>query len=113
MVFGRPPLPKRALGGATIGALYGLFWLLQPLLLQEVVGVAWFLLSVGLLFYRALSYQAFLYWSLLWLVWRSIEDFRAGAITQLVVDLAPPVAALLLVMTSDYLPRARALDEGA
>jgi hypothetical protein len=115
MVFGRPPLPKRALGGATIGALYGLFWLLQPLLLQEVVGIAWFLLSVGLLFYRTMSYHVFVFWALLWVVWRSILDFRASPldVTQLVVDLAPPAAALILLMTSDYRARAAALDADA
>lgn len=111
MAFGRPPLDRRALLGATLGAVYALLLLPAPgtTLGVSVLGIAWFLLSMGLLFLTPLAYHAFNTWAILWAVWRGVSYFRDGGVLwQLALDLAFPVAAVLLLSSSPYLEQARA-----
>lgn len=114
----RRPIPRRALVAAVLGALYA--FLLLPtkgpaLAGVNLLGVAWLLLSIGLLFLRTLSYHAFMGWSLVWVVWKSVLAYQERDWTIFVDVLVPTVAAVLL-MTSRYLEDARqakAEDEGA
>lgn len=116
MALGRPPLGKRALLAATLGAIYGLLLLPAPetVLGVSVFGVAWFLLSVGLLFLTTLAYHAFTLFSLLWMVWQTIQQVQEPS-SWLVfgVDIAFPLAALTLLVMSPYKHRARAFEESS
>jgi hypothetical protein len=107
-MLGRPPPPRRALLAATLGAIYALILLLEPTGIALVVGTAWFLLSVGLLFMIPLAYHAYVFWTILWIVWRGVTDLRASPIdwTGVALDMLPPVAALALLLSSRYLERA-------
>jgi hypothetical protein len=108
-VFGRPPIPRRALLAATLGAVYGTLILFSAGDDTTVilVATAWFLLSISLLFTTPLAYHAFTTWAILWLVWKVVLYARGGTGRTLVElaldDLSFPVACLALLMTSRYL----------
>ena len=116
MVFGRPPPSRQAFFAAAIGALYGLLILPAPgaVLGISVFGVVWFLLSVGLLFLIAISYHVYVFWALLWIAYALIEQFRASTISaiDIILAVAPPIASLVLLMTSGYLKQAADADSG-
>jgi hypothetical protein len=111
----RRSLPRRALLAATLGALYGLLILPAPASILGVTlyGVVWFLLSASLLFLHPIAYHAFVFWGILWVVWRGIRHAQAsaGALT-MILDLVLPLASLALLMMSGYLPAAKAAREG-
>ncbi len=114
MAFGRPPIGRRALLAATIGAIYSLLLLPAPgtLLGINALGLAWFLLSVGLLFLTPLAFHAYSAWCILWVIWKIVEYTRdPGLLALLLVDLIVPAASLVLLLTSGYLPLARAHRE--
>lgn len=103
--------------GAVIGVLYS--FLILPTGANAIginpVGVGWFLLSVGLLFLVPLAYHAFTIFGLLWGVYEGFKLFASGE-TLRVIDVVLSLAAVVLVMTSGYLPaahEARALDGDA
>src|SRR5438552_531818 len=114
MVFGRPPPSRKALAAATIGAIFGILILPVPegtpysLAGVSLFGVVWFLLSVGLLFTLAMSYHVYVFWAILWVVWKAISGFTRPPIdvTTIVLLVAPPLASLVLLMTSGYLQQA-------
>lgn len=113
MAFGRPALGRRALLAATLGAVYGLLLLPAPstVIGVSVFGVAWFLLSIGLLFLTTLAYHAFTLYCLLWIVWKGINYYRMpGPAIGIVLDIGLPLAAVALLMSSGYLARARAYE---
>lgn len=104
-------LPRRALIAAMLGAAYGILWLPLtpriPLIDVGAPGVAWFALSLALLFRTALAYYTFTAWTLLWVVWKAMEyaqDYQ-GALPVL-LDVGVPAAAFLLLLTSGYLEAA-------
>src|SRR5205823_6641259 len=102
-MFGRPPVPRRALLAATIGALYGLLILPAPATVIGVTwqGISWFLLSVGLLFVIPLAYHAYTFWAILWPVYRGVQFFRSGGdITDLALALIASLSSLTLLFTS-------------
>ena len=109
-VLGRPPVPRRALVAAALGALYGILILPAPetVLGITLTGVAWFVLSLSLLFVLPLAYHAYTFWAILWVVYRGIAHFRAGDgnLLLLALDVAMPIASLALLMTSGYLQAA-------
>src|SRR5688500_9706980 len=107
----RRPLPRRALLAATLGALYGLLILPTPdsLLGVSMLGVAWFVLSASLLFVHPVAYHAFVFWGILWVVWRGIGHARSGeGAVGIALDLVLPVASLALLMMSGYMRAAQA-----
>lgn len=106
----RRQLPRRALVAAALGALYGLLLLPAPSTLVGVsaVGVAWFALSLSLLFLRPLAYHTFTAWTILWVVWKGFENVRAfQGVLPVVLDIGMPAAAFALLLTSGYLQAAR------
>lgn len=105
-------LPRRALVASMLGALYGLLVLPDPrpesLLGINAVGVAWFALSLALLFLTPLAYHAFSLWAILWVAWKGVEAFQAyPGHLGLVLDVGMPAVAFLLLLTSGYLMAAR------
>ena len=119
MALFRHAIPRRALVGAVVGAVYGFLLLVAiPLdgfpLLPLGLAVGWFLLSIGLLFLQPLSFTAFTSYALLWIVWRGILYVRAGTTPFLQFfadDVLLPLLALILVGTSGYLAHAHAARE--
>jgi hypothetical protein len=114
MALFRHPLPRRALVGAALGAFYS--FLILPTGSNVVgispVGVAWFLLSIGLLFLVPLAYHAFTIFGLLWGVYEGVVLFRGGFnVIGFLLDVLLPIAAVVLVMTSGYLAEAQAVRE--
>jgi hypothetical protein len=108
----RHPIPRRALWGAGVGLLYS--FLILPTAANVVginpVGVGWFLLSIGLLFLVPLAYHAFTIFGLLSValdVYGFVKDQSVGH----VVDVVIALLAVMLVMTSGYLPAAYAARE--
>jgi len=100
--------------GAALGALYSL--LILPtgsnVLGISLPGVAWFLLSVSLLFLLPLAYHAFTLFGLAWGVYNAILLFRGGFnVLGLLLDVLLPLGAVALVMTSGYLAEAYAVRE--
>ncbi|MFA5862875.1 MAG: hypothetical protein WDA16_14375 [Candidatus Thermoplasmatota archaeon] len=99
---------------AAIGAIYALLILPAPdtVLGIQLYGVVWFILSVSLLFTIAIAYHVYVFWAILWVVFRLVGAFRAPTfdITQMVIDVALPLASLVLLMTSGYLQRAALAD---
>lgn len=97
---------------STLGAIYGILILpvAGPLTYfgLNMAGVAWFLLSIGLLFLVPLSFHVFSTWGILWVVYRGTFFAKSGAWFDMVADLALPIASLVLLMTSDYVATARA-----
>src|SRR5688500_6578033 len=94
-------LPRRAVAAAALGALYGLLLLPVPSTLGGVsaAGVAWFALSLALLFLTPLAYHAFSLWAIVWVVWKSVDAFRAfPGILPLLLDIGMPAAAFLLLL---------------
>lgn len=97
-------LPRRALLGATLGALYAFLILPDP---QGILGIylpalGWFALSAGLLLLQIWSYHAFSLWAMLWVVYRIIVHVREGQFLVALVDLPLPLVSLFLVMSSGY-----------
>ncbi len=113
MAFGRPPLSRRALLAATLSAIYALLLLPTPgsVLGINVYGLAWFLLALGLLFLTPLAYHAISAFSILWIIWKGINFFQ-GKLKPLpfIIDMAFPIAVLILLFTSGYLEQARAFE---
>lgn len=107
-------LPRRALLAATLGAVYALLILPAPqsALGISLPGVAWFALSAGLLFLHPLSYHAYTFWAILWVVYRGIDLGRDGRLVELALDLVLPVASAVLLMTSEYREWAAARSAG-
>ena len=100
----RPRPPKRALLGATLGAVYALLILPNP---EGWLGVyppalAWFALSAGILLVNVWMYHAFTLWAMLWVVYRAIALGRDGDWLGLALDLPLPLVSLYLLMTSGY-----------
>lgn len=100
----RKRLPRRALLAATLGAVYALLILPAP---QAVLGIswpglAWFILSAGLLFRHPVAYHAYTFWGILWLVYLAITHTRAGTFVPLAMHAPLPLASLWLLMTSGY-----------
>lgn len=109
-LFSRP-IPRRAFAGAALGALYGLLILPAPETTLGITlpGLAWFLLSMSLLFLRPLAYHAHTFWGLVWIVWRVVSFFREPVHPlAAALDLGLAGASVALVMTSSYLEAARA-----
>ena len=112
----RRPIPRRALVAAMLGALYS--FLLLPLSVYafggvSLVGVAWFLLSISLLFLRALSYHAYTSWALLWIVFQGVRAYQAQEVSWFGVflDVILPLTSVVLLVTSGYLQAAQAARE--
>lgn len=108
-------LPRRALLAASLGALYGLLLLPAPDTVAGVtaVGVAWFVLSLSLLFLTPLAYHAFMAWAILWAVWKGFENARAfQGVLPVALDIGMPAAAFLLLLTSGYLQAAGERSRG-
>jgi hypothetical protein len=118
----RRPIPRRALLAATLGALYGLLILPAPetTLGITVYGVTWFVLAATLLFLLPLSYHVYVFWGLLWTVYRGIDNARSGLFSPsagagfvgALLDVGFPIASLALLFRSDYLAAARAARVG-
>src|SRR5581483_10623115 len=106
MALFRRPIPRRALVGAVIGAVYAsLLLLANPNfdLLPLGLAVGWLLLSVGLLFLQPFAFTAFTAYAILWLVWRSISYARSSGVPFVeffVNDALIPLLALILVGSS-------------
>ena len=119
MALFRHAIPRRALVGAGIGMVYSFLTIptASNALGISPVGVAWFLLSISLLFLVPLAYHAFTIFGLLWAVYEAIVLARGQFnVAGLVLDVFVPAAAVVLVMTSGYLDEAHAArgeDEGA
>lgn len=101
-------IPRRATLGAFLGFVYSVLLLTRG----EGLGLAavgWFLLAIGLLFARPVSYYGYVTWALLWLVWRGVIAFRGEVPSLLwaVVDVAVPLLSIALVSSSGYLEMAR------
>lgn len=112
----RRPLPRRAFWAAALGALYGVLILPDPasLLGLNLLGVAWMMLAIGLLFLVPLAYHVYTLWGVVWIVWRVVSFFQNPAPPWVpVVDLALPAASLALLMSSGYLDEARSRPEPA
>lgn len=113
MVLGRPPPTRQVLVAAAIGAVYGILVVLPTsanVLGITPTGVAWFVLSVALLFMVPVAYHVYVFWTILWIVYQVVSAFRSTStfdITQLIINVAPPLASLVLLMTSGYLQRAQ------
>lgn len=114
----RRPIPKRALAAAVLGALYSFVLLPIPGAYTyfgiNLAGVAWLLLSIGLLFLQPFAYYAFVTWGLVWAVWKSVVAWQARDWVY-ALDVIVPAVAVLLLSASGYLERAhdaRAQDEG-
>lgn len=114
----RRPIPKRALVAAILGALYS--FLLIPIpgayayFGVNLAGVAWLLLSIGLLFLQPLSYYAYVTWALLWIVWKGVLAWQARSWLY-ALDVVLPLVSLALLTASGYLDaahEAKAQDEG-
>lgn len=113
-----PALPRRALLGALLGFLYAITILPNWFLgvdasvaatlgfAVSVFGVVWLLLAFGLLLLRPLFYHIYCAWAILWVVYRGMNLYPAPL--ALVSDAALPLASLVLLMTSGYLPAAEA-----
>lgn len=103
-----PPIPRRALLAATVGAVYALLILPAPASMLGVTwyGVVWFVLSAGLLFFRPVSYHAYSFWAILWIVYRGIQHFQTMDIVLLATDLVLPILSAALLMTSGYIAAA-------
>lgn len=118
MALFRRPIPRRAFVAAALGALYSMLLLVASqgqlgLLLQAV---AWFVLSIGLLFLTSLAYHAYTTWAILWVVWRSVSFYRGGAggagvFAFVLNDLLFPAVSAILLITSGYLYEAQAAKE--
>lgn len=121
MALFRRPIPRRAFVGAALGALYAMLLLMSATIGGvEPVGVfvasAWLMLSMSLLFLTPLAYHTFTTWAILWVVIRSMLFWRSesATVTAFVLDdLLFPAVSAILVMTSGYLPAARAAKEEA
>lgn len=114
--FARRPLPRRALVAAMLGAVYALLLLPAPQTPLGVnpIGAGWFLLAVSLLFLTPLAYHVYTTWSIVWVVWRGVAFYRDGGhLGALALDLALPLVSVALLMSSGYLPVARAWRDGA
>lgn len=100
-----PPVPRRALLAATVGALYAFLVLPAPQTTLGVTwyGVVWFVMSAGLLFLRPIAYHAFTFWGILWVVYSGVRHVRAGEYVSLAWDLPLPLASLALLLTSGYM----------
>lgn len=110
----RRPLPKRATIAAALGALYAFLILPSPhaFLGVNFLGVAWFLLSLSLLFLLPLAYHAYSTWALVFVVMRGVGYYRDAAPWYYpLFDLALPVASVLLLMSSSYLRDAKLWKE--
>lgn len=114
----RRPIPKRALVAAILGAVYS--FLLIPIpgaytfFGVNLAGVAWLLLSIGLLFLQPLSYYAYVTWGLLWVVWKGVVAWQARSWI-FALDVILPAVSVLLLTASGYLDaahEAKAEDEG-
>ena len=99
-----------------LGALYS--FLLLPLPIYAVagislVGVAWFLLSVSLLFLRMLSYHVYTTWAALWIVFQGVRTYQAQSFSWLglFLDVILPLTSVVLLVTSGYLGAAEAARE--
>src|SRR5437764_7488737 len=114
-MFGRPPVPRQALVAATLGAVYGLLILPDPssTLGVTLTGVAWFVLSVSLLFVVPIAYHVYTFWAILWVVYRGVSFFRRSdtSYALLLFDVLLPLASLALLFTSRYMDAARPLQE--
>lgn len=116
----RRSIPRRAFVAAALGALYAflLFPTPDPMfpgLGVNLAAVAWLLMGIGLLFLQPIAYHAYMTWSLVWVVWRSVVAYREGSWVY-VFDVVIPTVSLVLLLTSSYLADARAAkaaDEAA
>jgi hypothetical protein len=114
----RQPIPRRALLAATLGALYGLLILPAPesILGVTLYGVVWFVLSASLLFLHPIAYHVFVFWGILWTVYRVIENASAGSFAPsagasflgAMLDVALPALSFVLLWRSGYLTAAKA-----
>jgi hypothetical protein len=110
----RRAIPRRALLAAVLGVLYAFLILPAPetTLGVSLLGVAWFILSLSLLFAVPLAYHIYTTWGLVWIVWRVVAYFREPVAPLFAVtDLILPVASVVLLMTSNYLEQAKAARE--
>lgn len=108
----RPRIPRQALLAATVGAFYSILLLplpVYPVLGVSLAGVAWFLLSVSLLYVRTFSYYAYTTWALLWVVWKSVEAYRTRD-WRYFLDVLLPTVSVVLLVASTYLAVARGQD---
>ena len=114
----RRPLPRRALLAATLGAAYALLILPAPTSILGVTlyGVVWFVLSASLLFLHPIAYHVFVFWGILWTIYRAVQNARAGLFVPsagagfvgALLDFALPALSLALLWRSDYLGAAKA-----
>ena len=94
-------IPRRAAIGAFVGFLFSLYVLLSGELLTAA---GWFLLSVSLLFARAISYYVFLVWAVLWVAWRGTIAFRREIpLWQGAIEVLVPLVAIGLLSSSGYI----------
>lgn len=101
-----------------LGALYS--FLLLPIpgpytyVGVNLAGVAWLLLSIGLLFLQPLSYYAYVTWGLLWVVWKSVLAWQERSWVH-ALDALLPALSVILLTASGYLDaahEAKARDDG-
>lgn len=113
-MFGRPPVPRQALLASALGALYGVLILPAPdtTLGITLLGVAWFVLSLSLLFVVPIAYHVYTFWAILWVVYRGVLFYQAGSsnFAALILDVLLPVGSLALLFTSHYMEAARPVD---
>lgn len=115
MALFRRGLPRRAVVAAFIGFVYSVLLLVSELAqgLSPLPAVAWFALSIALLFSHAIAYYGFLTWAILWIAWRGVKTFRgeAGPVLGAIFDVLVPLAAVVLLSSSAYLEFVRASRE--
>lgn len=103
----RRGLPRRAAIAAFIGFVYSVLLLGSELAqgLSPAPAIAWFALSIALLFGHAVAYYGFVAWGLLWVAWRGVLAFqgKAGPLFGAALDVVVPLVAVALLSSSGYL----------
>lgn len=115
MALFRRDIPRRALIAAFIGFVYGGLVMFVPGTQSLLVGGAWVVLSVSLLFGRSISYYTYVTWAIIWVVWKGVSIYR-GDITPWyigLVDVIVPGVSAALISSSGYLEMARGEAEPA
>ena len=111
MALFRKRLPRRAAVAAFIGFVYSVLLLGSELAqgLTPAPAIAWFALSIALLFGHAIAYYGFVAWGLLWVAWRGVLAFRgeAGPLLGAALDVVVPLVAVGLLSSSGYLAAIR------
>lgn len=109
MALFRRGLPKRAVGGAFVGFVFGVLYMPTGGTREFLIGAVWIVLAVSLLFGRAISYYTYVAWALLWMAWRGVAAFRGEAASALaaVIEVLVPLASVALLSSSGYLEAVR------